>query len=142
MLVLFSLFFTICFFGIVWEEHLWDGFFQLGPGFKVGSIVVETWSQWLVFFACLTLYQIINVYMEETVGRKIERQHIKEIKRTKQDVIELCCYNLYRWLGTVIHIMVAVTRLDIWLVIAVIDTVARAFMWADGNGRRPRMFIM
>jgi len=80
--------------------------------------------------------------MEETVGRKIERQHIKEIKRTKQDVIELCCYNLYRWLGTVIHIMVAVTRLDIWLVIAVIDTIARAFMWADGNGRKPRMFIM
>jgi len=142
MLVLFSLFFTICFFAIVWEEHLWDGFFQLGPGFKVGSIVIETWSQWLVFFVGLTLYQMINVYMEETVGRKIERQHIKETKRTKQDVIELCCYNLYRWLGTVIHIMVAVTRLDIWLVIAVIDTVTRAFMWADGNGRTPRVFIM
>jgi len=146
MLVLFSLFFTILFFGIIWEEHMWDGFFQLGPGFKVGSIAIENWNQWFIFFTFITIYQVANVYMEETVGRKIEKQHIEHAKdtpRTSKDILELIFYNIYRWLGTIIHILVAVTRLDIWLIIAVIDTLARAYMWSNSpNGRRPRMFTM
>jgi hypothetical protein len=146
MLVLFSLFFTILFFGIIWEEHMWDGFFQLGPGFKVGSIAIESWNQWFIFFSFITIYQIANVYMEETVGRKIEKQHIEHAKdtpRTSKDILELIFYNIYRWLGTIIHILVAVTRLDIWLIIAFIDTLARAYMWSNSpNGRRPRMFTM
>jgi len=84
--------------------------------------------------------------MEETVGRKIEKQHIEHAKNTpraSKDILELIFYNIYRWLGTIIHILVAVTRLDIWLIIAVIDTIARAYMWSKStNGRRPRMFTM
>ena len=71
MLVIFSLLFTMIFFVVIWEEHLWDGFFKLGPGFQVGSIVIETWTHWFLFFGFLTCYQIANVYLEETVGRKI-----------------------------------------------------------------------
>ena len=48
--------------------------------------------------------------------------------------------NFYKWLGTILHILVAVTRVDVWLLIAFVDTIARAIMWHenDQNGRRPR----
>jgi hypothetical protein len=94
----------------------------------------------------ITVYQLANVYMEETVGRKIEKQHIEHVKdtsRSTKDILELICFNIYRWLGTIIHILVAVTRLDIWLIIAVIDTLARAYMWSNSStSRRPRIFTM
>lgn len=140
MLIIFSLFITTCCFYFLWAEHLWDGFFRWGPPFQVGSILIQDWTKWCVFVGLLICYQITNVYMEETVGRKIERHHIEQKKWSDIDVLELCCYNLYRWLGTILHILVAVTRLDIWLAIAVVDTLTRACIWYDRKGRAPRVF--
>ena len=90
----------------------------------------------------LVLYQCTNVYMEETLGREIERQHIEQRRWTATEVFHLSCFNLYKWLGTILHILVAVTRLDIWFAIAVVDTVARACMWKPSAGRTPRTFTV
>jgi|TARA_B110000091_G_C13670692_1_gene413621 hypothetical protein len=73
--------------------------------------------------------------MEETLGRDIERKHIEKKIWTQQEVFYLSCYNLYKWLGTILHILVAVTRLDIWFAIALVDTVARACMWKPSTAR-------
>jgi hypothetical protein len=138
MLVVFSLLITIICFVMLWVENIWDGFFHLGPPFQVGSIVIDSWLKWWVLLGLLILYQCTNVYMEETLGREIERQHIEKKKWTPSEVFYLSCYNLYKWLGTILHILVAVTRLDIWFAIALVDTLARAFMWKPSTGRTPR----
>jgi len=138
MLIIFSLLITIVCFVLLWVENLWDGFFQLGPPFQVGSIVIDEWWKWWVFVGLLVLYQCTNVYMEETLGREMDRGLHDKKKWTGQEVFYLSCYNLYKWLGTILHILVAVTRLDIWFAIAVVDTVARACMWKPSTGRTPR----
>lgn len=140
MLIVFSLLITVTCFVLLWVENIWDGFFQLGPPFQVGSIVIDEWWKWWVFVGLLILYQCTNVYMEETVGRDIERQHIQQKKWTRTEILYLSCYNLYKWLGTILHILIAVTRLDIWFAIAVVDTAARIFMWSPSAGRTPRVF--
>ena len=138
MLIIISLFITIICFVLLWVENIWDGFFHLGPPFQVGSIVIDQWWKWWVFVSLLVLYQCTNVYMEETLGREIDRGLHDKKNWTTQEVFYLSCYNLYKWLGTILHILVAVTRLDIWFAIAVVDTVARACMWKPGTGRTPR----
>lgn len=138
MLIIISLFITIICFVLLWVENIWDGFFHLGPPFQVGSIVIDQWWKWWVFVSLLVLYQCTNVYMEETLGREIDRGLHDKKKWTREEVFHLSCYNLYKWLGTILHILVAVTRLDIWFAIAVVDTVARACMWKPGTGRTPR----
>ena len=138
MLIIFSLLITIVCFVLLWVENLWDGFFQLGPPFQVGSIVIDEWWKWWVFVGLLVLYQCTNVYMEETLGREMDRGLHDKKKWTGQEVFYLSCYNLHKWLGTILHILVAVTRLDIWFAIAVVDTVARACMWKPSTGRTPR----
>lgn len=142
MLIVLSLFITVTCFVLLWVENIWDGFFQLGPPFQVGSIVIDAWWKWWVFVGLLVLYQCTNVYMEETLGREIERQHIEQRRWTATEVFHLSCFNLYKWLGTILHILVAVTRLDIWFAIAVVDTVARACMWKPTAGRTPRTFTV
>jgi len=135
MLIVFSLLITIVCFVLLWVEDIWNGFFHLGPPFRVGSIVIDEWWKWWVFVGLLVLYQCTNVYMEETLGRDIERKHIEKKIWTQQEVFYLSCYNLYKWLGTILHILVAVTRLDIWFAIALVDTVARACMWKPSTAR-------
>lgn len=138
MLVVFSLLITIVCFVLLWVENIWGGFFHLGPPFQVGSIIIDEWWKWWVFVGLLVLYQCTNVYMEETLGRDMDRGLHEKKKWTTEEVIYLSCYNLYKWLGTILHILVAVTRLDIWFAIAVVDTVARACMWKPSTGRTPR----
>lgn len=140
MLVVVSLLITVVCFVLLWVENIWDGFFQLGPPFRVGSIVIDQWWKWWVFVGLLVLYQTTNVYMEETIGRDIERQHHERRKWTQKEVFCLACYNMYHWLGSILHILVAVTRLDIWFAIAVVDTVARTCMWKPTRGRTLRHF--
>jgi len=135
MLIVFSLLITIVCFVLLWVEDIWNGFFHLGPPFRVGSIVIDEWWKWWVFVGLLVLYQCTNVYMEETLGRDIERKHIEKKIWTQQEVFYLSCYNLYKWLGTILHILVAVTRLDIWFAIALVDTVARACIWKPSTAR-------
>lgn len=140
MMIIVSLLITVVCFVLLWVENIWDGFFHMGPPFTVGSITIDQWWKWWVFVGLLILYQTTNVYMEETMGREIERQHIEQRKWTRKDVFYLGCYNMYRWLGSILHILVAVTRLDIWFAIAVVDTVARACIWTPSSGRTPRRF--
>ena len=139
-LVVFSLIVTVVAFGVIWAEDAWSDFYHWGPPFQVGSIVIKNWSSWATFVCLLVLYQGSQVYLEETIGRDIERKHIQQQKWTREDVFILSCYNFYKWLGTILHILVAVTRVDVWLLIAFVDTIARAIMWYenDQNGRRPR----
>lgn len=138
MLIVFSLLITVICFVLLWVENIWNGFFHLGPPFQVGTIVIDQWWKWWVFVGLLILYQCTNVYMEETVGRDIDRKHHDKHVWTKQEVFYISCYNLYKWLGTILHILIAVTRLDIWFAIAVVDTVARACMWKPSMGRTAR----
>jgi len=140
MLIVFSLCITVTCFVLLWVENIYDGFFKLGPPFQVGSIVIDQWWKWWVFVGLLVLYQTTNVYMEETVGRDIERQHLEQRKWTHKEVFLLSCFNLYKWMGTILHILVAVTRLDIWFAIAVVDTIARTCMWKPTTDRTPRVF--
>ena len=111
-----------------------------GSGRFCTKALFKSWASWATFVGLLILYQGSQVYLEETIGRDIERKHIQQQKWTKEDVFILSCYNFYKWLGTILHILVAVTRVDVWLLIAFVDTVARAIMWQenDQNGRRPR----
>ena len=122
----------------LWVEQAWDEFFHWGPPMKVGSIQINNWPQWFGFLTVLILFQTIHVYMEESYGRPFDRQHIQEKKWTKQDIIWLSLYNFYKWLYTILYILIAITRLDIWLVVAIVDTCVRAFLWSPNNGRQPR----
>jgi len=140
MLIVISLSITVTCFILLWVENIWEGFFHLGPPFQVGSIVIDAWWKWWIFVVLLILYQCTNAYMEETLGRDIERQHIEQRRWTRVEVFYLSCYHLYKWLGTILHILVAVTRLDIWFAIALVDTVARTYMWTPSSGRAPRVF--
>lgn len=135
-----SLIVTLTCFGILWFEDLWTNFYHWGPPFQVGSIRIGDWRQWWVFVGLLVLYQVADVYIEETTGREMERKHIKKEKFGDYELFVLACYNFYKWLGTILHILVAVTRVDIWLAIAVVDTFARLCMWHANTGRRPRVF--
>lgn len=141
-LVLVALMFTLGAFGLLWAENIWRDFYHWGPPFKIGSIEIETWATWRLFVFLLIVYQTLNVYLEETSGRAFEREHIqKKQKWSSYDVFLMSCYNLYKWLGTILHILVAVTRVDVWIAIALVDTIARACMWTYGEqGRRPRVF--
>ena len=129
---------------LLWVEKILDDFYHWGPPFKVGSIVIETWWKWWLYVGLLVSYQVVHVYIEETIGRDVERKHMKEHRWTRFELLFLSCHNFYRWLGTILHILVAVTRLDIWLAIALVDTAARIVMWKkyDSDGRRPRFFTM
>ena len=127
-----------CFVGL-WVEDIWDDFFHWGPPMKVGSIQIKHWGHWCIFLSILVLFQTIHVYMEEAYGRPFDRQHIQEKKWTKQDILWLSLYNFYKWLYTILYILIAVTRLDIWLVVALVDTTVRAYLWSPDNGRQPRV---
>lgn len=142
MFVIFSLCLTILCFAVLWVENVWEGFFQMGPPLAIGNLEIQTWNQWWIFVGLLILYQCSNVYMEETMGRKIEREHIRGKRWSGNEIFRLACYNLYKWFGTILHILVAVTRLDVWLAIAVVDTFARTYMWYAGDGRAPRLFSL
>ena len=139
-LVVVSLTITMICFGVLWAEDAWADFYHWGPPFRVGSIVIKDWTSWAVFVGLLVLYQASQVYLEETTGRDFERKHIQQKEWSKEDVFIMACYNLYKWLGTILHILVAVTRVDVWLLIALVDTIARGCMWysSDTHGRRPR----
>ena len=141
-LVLVALVFTLGAFSLLWAEDMWKDFYHWGPPFQVGSIVIETWATWRLFVFLLIIYQSLNVYLEETSGRAFEREHIQNTRKwTSYDVFLMSCYNLYKWLGTILHILVAVTRVDIWIAIALVDTMARAYLWSyRETGRRPRVF--
>lgn len=136
--IIVSLIITLACFGVLWVEDAWSDFYHWGPPFQVGSIVIETWGRWWVFVGLLVLYQASNVYIEETSGREFERKHLNKQKFTNEELFILCCYNFYKWLGTILHILVAVTRVDIWLAIALIDTIARGSMWYSYEGRTSR----
>lgn len=135
-----SLIITLILFGVLWAEDLLHDFWHWGPPFQVGSIQIKDWAQWWIFVALLALYQISTVYIEETAGRDLERKHIKKEPFTDNELLILACYNFYRWLGTILHILVAVTRVDVWLVFAAVDTLVRLCIWHESGGRRPRVF--
>jgi len=142
-LVVFSLLLTIVSMAVIWAEDAWSDFYHWGPPFQVGSIIISTWRSWLVFVGLLVLYQASQVYIEETTGRDIERKHIRQQPLTNEDIFILACYNFYRWLGTILNILVAVTRVDVWLLIALVDTLARVIMWQTWltSGREPRIYL-
>ena len=152
-LVAVFLLITCIAFGVIWAEDAWADFYHWGPPFKVGSIVIRDWTSWSIFVGLLVLYQGSQVYLEETTGRELERKHmgiqyngnqgiLQQKKWSNEDLFILSCYNFYRWLGTILHILIAVTRVDVWLLIALVDTIARAFMWKPGQngGRQARTF--
>lgn len=139
--ILVSLLFTLVCFGILWIENLWADFYHWGPPFQVGSIVIQTWARWWVLVGLLVFYQASHVYIEETIGIDIEIKRHKKQPFDANELFILGCYNFYKWLGTVLHILVAVTRLDIWLAIAAVDTIARLTMWYTSSGRARRSFI-
>lgn len=139
--ILVSLLFTLVCFGILWIENLWTDFYHWGPPFQVGSIVIQTWARWWVLVGLLVFYQASHVYIEETIGIDIEIKRHKKQSFDANELFILGCYNFYKWLGTVLHILVAVTRLDIWLAIAAVDTIARLTMWYTSSGRTRRSFI-
>ncbi len=142
ILIFLSLLITIVGFALLWAEDVWADFFKLGPPFEIGSIVIETWGKWWSFVILLILYQSTTVYFEETVGREFERKHIQKKDFNTFELFTLSCYNIYRWLGTILHILIAVSRLDIWLCIAVIDTFVRLLLWRkQKGGRLPRSFL-
>lgn len=138
--IIVALFGTLATFGIIWAEDAWSEFYRWGPPFQVGSLVIKTWPEYLAFVGLLVIYQMSRVYIEETSGRTFEKAHVQGTEKTNVDVVFMSLFNLYSWLGTILHILVAVTRLDVWFALAVIDTLMRASMWAPTTGRRPRVF--
>lgn len=141
IVVFLSLIVTLVCFVFLWVEDCWEDFYHWGPPFQIGSIVIQTWTRWWTFVGLLVLYQGSHVYIEETFGRDMERKHIKKQDFDDYELFTLACYNFYKWLGTVLHILVAVTRIDIWMAIAAVDTIVRLTLWhSSANGRRPRVF--
>ena len=138
--IFLSLCITLICFGILWVEDLWADFYHWGPPFQVGSIVIQTWGRWWILVGLLVFYQASHVYIEETIGIDVEIKRHKRQPFDSQELFILACYNFYKWLGTVLHILVAVTRLDIWLAIAAVDTVVRLIMWRSTSGRTARLF--
>ena len=138
MLIVISLILTTVGFFTIWEENMSEDFFNLSLPFKIGSFVIDTSFKWWMFVAMLFLYQMTNVYMEETIGREIEIGHVKKTRWTCSQVFEMSLYNCYKWLGTILHILVAVNRLDIWFIIVFVDVMFRAYLWRPNGGRRPR----
>ena len=139
MLIIISLLLTIAGFDTIWEEHMSEDFFNLALPFKIGSFIIDSAFKWRLFVAMLFLYQMTNVYMEETVGREIERGHMQKKNWTWYQVIEMSLYNLYKWLGTILHILVAVNRLDVWFIIVLVDVLTKIYLWRPNGGRRPRI---
>lgn len=141
-LVVLSLTITIACFGIIWAEDAWADFYHWGPPFTVGSIIIKNWTQWAIFAGLLVLFCGSQVYLEETIGREIERKHTLKIELTSEDIFIMACYNFYKAAGTLLHILIAVTRVDIWLLIALVDTIARVCIWNScfDHGRKPRLF--
>lgn len=141
-LVVVSLTITIVCFGVLWAEDAWADFYHWGPPFTVGSIVIKNWGAWGVFVGLLVLFQASQVYLEETLGRDIERKHIHKQPLSSEDIFVMACYNFYKAAGTILHILIAVTRVDVWLLIAFVDTIARVLMWNScyDKGRKPRIF--
>ena len=137
-----SVFATIVAFGVLWFEDAWSEFYHWGPPFKVGAITIKTWWRWGIFLGLLILYQIMSVYIEETIGLSIERRRIQSQTKqfTRQEIFMVSVFNLYKWLGTILHIFVAVTRLDVWIALALMDTLLKTYLWMDGpsQGRKPR----
>ena len=138
LIVFASLIITLVCFAILWFENLWDDFYHWGPPFQVGSIVIQTWYRWWILVGLLVFYQASHVYIEETIGIDVEIKRHKRQPFNSNELFILGCYNFYKWLGTVLHILVAVTRLDIWLAIAAVDTVVRIIMWHTSSGRSAR----
>lgn len=140
--VVFSLVVTVICFSVIWAEDAWSDFYHWGPPFQVGSMTIKNWTSWGIFVGLLILYQASHVYIEETVGREFERKHTLKMEWSNEDVFIMGCYNFYNWLGTILHILVAVTRVDVWLLIALVDTIARIVIWKSHitDGRRPRIF--
>ena len=140
--VVVSLAITITCFAVLWAEDAWSDFYHWGPPFKVGSIVIKNWSSWGVFVALLVLFCASQVYLEETLGRNIERKHIHKQPLSSEDIFIMACYNFYKAAGTILHILIAVTRGDVWLLIALVDTIGRVLIWNScyDKGRKPRVF--
>jgi len=141
----FAVVLTIACFFAAYFEGVMDSFYSsFGPPFTVGSIIIESWDRWVLYVSLLVAYQIFNVLMQESFGRQIEREHLQEKQWNSDEVAMLCLYNIYKWGGTVLHILVAATRLDIWLILACVDTITRAIIWynPETNGRSPRIFSL
>lgn len=132
-----SMFVTIISFAIIWIEHIWSDFYAWGPPFTVGTFVIKDWPRYFIFVTLLVIYQLSTVYVEETNGREAERKlHDKSWDRN--DLFFLGCYNFYKWLGMILHILIAVTRFDIWFLIATVDTLFRIYLWNPGEERSAR----
>jgi len=141
----FAVLLTIACFFVAYIEGVMDSFYtSFGPPFTVGSVIIESWDRWVLYVSLLICYQVFNVLMQESFGRQFEREHLQEKKWNGDEVLMLCLYNLYRWCGTVLHILVAATRFDIWLILAFVDTITRATIWynPEKNGRTPRIFSL
>jgi hypothetical protein len=136
---------TIACFCVAYIEGVMNQFYSsFGPPFTVGSVIIESWDRWVLYVSLLIGYQVFNVLMQESFGRQFEREHLQEKQWNGDEVTMLCLYNLYRWCGTVLHILVAATRFDIWLILAIVDTITRAIIWynPETNGRSPRIFSL
>tara|TARA_B100000795_G_C22793725_1_gene438274 strand:+ start:2233 stop:2736 length:504 start_codon:yes stop_codon:yes gene_type:complete len=143
--MLFAIILTIACFCVAYVEGVLESFYaKFGPPFTVGSVIIASWHRFCLYVTLLIFYQIFNVIMQETFGRKFEREHLQQKKWKGDEVIMLSIYNMYRWCGTVLHILVASTRFDIWLILALVDTVTRAIIWFNpkSNGRVPRIFSL
>lgn len=137
-----SLFVTLVCFAMLWFENVWTDFYHWGPPFQVGSIVIETWGRWWILVGLLVFYQASHVYIDETLGIDVEIKRHKRQAFNQHELFMLGCYNFYKWLGTVLHVFVAVTRLDIWVAIAAVDTIVRLVMWHSSSGRTARFSTM
>ena len=114
---------------LLWYEGVWGDFYRWGPPFQIGTIVIKTWEHWWGLVFLLIVNQTVTAYVEETVGKHIEHAKLVKQSWTHDFVYWMALFNMFKWFGMILHIFIAVTRFDMWVVIAVIDTVLRALVW-------------
>ena len=139
-MLLISLLTTVTALSFLWYEDVWGDFYKWGPPFQIGSIVIKNWTQWWVLVGLLMVYQIVTAFVEETAGKHIEQTKLVRQHWDNDMVYWMALFNMYKWIGTILHIFIAVTRFDMWIVIAVIDTVLRALVWTSAVGGRQNRF--
>lgn len=116
-----------------------------GPGIRIGSMDIETWLQWTVFVFVVSSYQIIRAVVHDMLGRRLQRTDLGlEPITTGATIYLLIVYNLYSWFCLIVNVILVFTKVDIWIIVVLIDTITKAIFWANrlpDKGRVPRIYF-